>query len=129
MPVPFNILLVDDSTVVHKVLTFRLKLLEWTVVSAHGGRQAIQLFDSTKFNGIDMVLMDMCMPGMDGRTTTKMLIDRGCTTPIIVLTATPDNVIVHGAMGVLGKPLQIPSLVHALLRAHRKNLLANVVHQ
>ena len=91
MPVPFNILLVDDSTVVHKVLTFRLKLLQWTVVSAHGGRQAIQLFDSTKFNGIDMVLMDMSMPGMDGRTTTKILVDRGSTTPILVLTATPDR--------------------------------------
>ena len=91
MPVPFNILLVDDSTVVHKVLTFRLKLLQWTVVSAHGGRQAIQLFDSTKFNGIDMVLMDMSMPVMDGRTTTKILLDRGSTTPILVLTATPDR--------------------------------------
>ena len=75
-----------------------------------------------------MVLMDLCMPVMDGRTTIKMLIDRGCKTPIFVLTATTGEVVVPGALGVLRKPLKVPAIVEVLLRAHKKNQNAKVVH-
>ena len=124
-----KVLLVDDSNVVHMSLTRRLKTLNWTLVSAHGGRQAIELFNKTCFQGIDMVLMDLCMPVMDGRTTIKMLIDRGCKTPIFVLTATTGEVVVPGALGVLRKPLKVPAVVEVLLRAHKKNQFAEVVRR
>ena len=117
---PMNILVVDDSSVVHRMLTYRFKMMSWNIVNLHSGQEAIALYEKTGFKGIDLVLMDKEMPIMTGDIVTTKLIDMGCSTPIVALTSCADSLddfLRRGAMGALSKPLQIPNLVQTLLQS------------
>lgn len=116
---PLHFLLVDDDSVYHKMMAYRFKILNWTATSVFNGKEAIDLYRRNRFSGVDVVLMDMEMPVMTGQETTIKLISMGCRTPIIALTGTRNNYVMKGAMGVLTKPLQIPNLLHALLRGQK----------
>ena len=123
---PLRVLLVDDSELVHKVLKHRFGAFGWTLASAYDGQQAVKRFQSDKFAGIDMVLMDLCMPVMDGRRAIGALLEMGCEIPIFVLTAMTaagGDGALRGVEGVLHKPLQIPTLVSELLCAYKKKCL------
>ncbi|MCP4575325.1 MAG: response regulator [Deltaproteobacteria bacterium] len=63
-----NILLVDDEAHVLEVSRAVLERLGYGVVAANGGRQAVQTVE-TKGREIDLVLLDMLMPDMDGGET------------------------------------------------------------
>ncbi len=60
-----TILLVDDEKVILAVNLPMLEKLEYTVFTAEGGRQAIELFDANH-DRIAMVILDMIMPDLDG---------------------------------------------------------------
>ena len=114
-----NIVLVDDSSVVHRLLGHRFKILNWKMISLYNGQEAINMYEKTGFKGIDIILMDKEMPIMTGDTATEKLVEMGCDTPIVALTACADSLdefVERGAMGVLNKPLQIPNLLQTILR-------------
>ena len=119
---PLRALLVDDSMITHKALKHRFGVFGWTLASAYDGLQAVKRFESDKFAGIDIVLMDLSMPVMDGRTATHALLKMGCQIPILILTATRRHGPFREVDGVLYKPLQIPILVTELISAYKKNL-------
>lgn len=116
---PLHFLLVDDDSVYHKMMAYRFKILNWTATSVFNGKEAIELYRKNGFAGVDVILMDKHMPVMSGQETTTKLVAMGCRTPIIALTGTNNNDVMKGAMGVLSKPLQIPNLLHALLRGQQ----------
>jgi CheY-like chemotaxis protein len=60
-----TILLVDDEELVLDVGVQLLKALGYTVLEAKGGREAVEIYRENK-DRIDMVLLDMVMPGMGG---------------------------------------------------------------
>jgi signal transduction histidine kinase/ActR/RegA family two-component response regulator len=60
-----TILLVDDEEIVLDVGVQLLKALGYTVLEAKGGREAVEIYRERK-DKIDMVLLDMIMPGMGG---------------------------------------------------------------
>ena len=123
---PLRVLLVDDSKLTHKVLKHRFGMFGWTLASVYDGQQAVERFQSDNFAGIDMVLMELSMPVMDGRRAIRALLEMGCQIPIFVLTAmtsTRDHGPLRGVEGVLHKPLQIPTLVTEMLCAYKKNCL------
>jgi len=56
---------------------------------------------------------------MTGDVATAKLVQLGCQTPIVALSASAeslDEFVMRGAMGALSKPLQIPNLLQTLLR-------------
>jgi CheY-like chemotaxis protein len=57
--------LVDDEELVLDVGVQLLKALGSTVLEAKGGREAVEIYRENK-DRIDMVLLDMVMPGMGG---------------------------------------------------------------
>ena len=62
--------------------------------------------------------MDCHVPVMDGFETTRALRARGCSTPIIALTAAVtiedrERCLAAGMTGVLSKPLKLEQLVEA----------------
>ncbi len=67
-----TILLVDDEEMVIDVGEQMLKKLGYEVYLARGGQEAIDVYEENKDN-IDMVLLDIVMPGMSGGKTYESL--------------------------------------------------------
>jgi len=61
-----NILLVDDEEIVRLTDKYMLEELGYEVILAENGREAVELFRE-QYSEIDLVIMDMVMPEMDGR--------------------------------------------------------------
>jgi len=83
-----NILLVEDDAINSKIMTLNLNKYVSKVIIAENGKEALEKFSSTK---IDLILMDIRMPLMDGyKTTKKIRIAESITgfkIPIIAVTA------------------------------------------
>ncbi|MBL8798585.1 MAG: response regulator [Planctomycetia bacterium] len=72
MATPPSILVVDDNDVVRSLLRVVLQQEGFVVWTAAGGLEAIDLFRSRNLS-IDLVLLDVQMPGMDGLQTLAAL--------------------------------------------------------
>jgi CheY-like chemotaxis protein len=117
------ILLVDDNAFNREIATEILEDNGYQVVPAADGAEAVALLQRMDAKGIDMVLMDIQMPGMDGYETTeaiRALPDAWAKTlPIVALTANgPDSdqgrAKASGMNGYLSKPIDVPKLLDTL---------------
>ena len=84
-----RILLAEDELINRKVATKLLEKLSHTVIVANNGEEVIQ---QLKNNTVDLILMDIEMPKMDGLTATENIRagvagDENCNIPIIAMTA------------------------------------------
>jgi len=61
-----TVLLVDDELIVIEPICELLKRLGYTVICAANGEEAIDLFKQER-DDIDVVILDMLMPGMNGK--------------------------------------------------------------
>ncbi len=90
---PLNVLIADDNDINRLIVRAGLERMGHKVDEAHSGAEAI---DAVAANDYDVILMDMQMPVVDGRTATvqirQMDANRG-QIPIIALTA--DAVLDH----------------------------------
>jgi len=82
-----TVLIVDDDDSIREITQLALEMVGgWTVISANGGAQALELAHAHK---PDAVLLDVMMPDMDGPTTFRHLQadeeTRGI--PVVLLTA------------------------------------------
>ena len=59
---PRNILVVDDSKLIHKM--FEVLLRQYSLIHAHDGLEALQCLSS--HSDIDLILLDINMPRMSG---------------------------------------------------------------
>jgi signal transduction histidine kinase/ActR/RegA family two-component response regulator len=67
-----TVLLVDDEEVILNVNRMVLEKLGYKVLVARSGQEAIEIFRAQK-EGIDLVLLDMIMPGMEGGKVLDIL--------------------------------------------------------
>jgi PAS domain S-box-containing protein len=67
-----TILLVDDENVIIDVGKESLEVLGYDVLTAGSGLEAVEIF-KTKNGKIDLVILDMIMPGMNGMETFEIL--------------------------------------------------------
>ena len=83
-----NILIVDDSLSVRRVVANLIKNTGWNPVQAKDGVEALEILDQSEFHP-DAILMDVEMPRMDGFELTERLRVRSefRQTPIIMLTS------------------------------------------
>ena len=80
----FQILVVEDYTNARKLMKAVLERAEYCVIPAVNGEDALSLLDS---NHVDLILLDIMMPGMDGYTLATELRAAGNTVPILMVTA------------------------------------------
>lgn len=119
-----RILVVDDQATNRTILACLLEGDGHEVIQAHDGAQAIELFQSSP---IDMVLMDVMMPVMDGLEATrkiKALCVDGKYVPIIFLTALDDakalsKCLASGGDDFLSKPYN-EAVLKAKIAAHHR---------
>jgi DNA-binding NtrC family response regulator len=65
-------LIVDDEELVRETASGMLDELGCKVLTASGGREALEMFGKTGLQ-IDTVLLDLTMPGLDGTATLREL--------------------------------------------------------
>jgi DNA-binding response OmpR family regulator len=105
-----RVLLVDDERAILKVLSVRLKISGYDVITALSGEEAIELIASAK---PDIMLLDVIMPGVDGFEVLKKL-RPSSQLPVIVLSARPENAakaLSLGADDFIAKPFDVDDLV------------------
>jgi CheY-like chemotaxis protein len=109
-----NILLVDDEDVIIDVGSEMLEALGYKVSVARTGREAIEIFKE-KQDEIDMVILDMIMPEMDGGETFNFLksIDPGVKVIIssgYSADARSTRMMEQGCYGFIQKPYSMNTL-------------------
>jgi DNA-binding response OmpR family regulator len=120
MPDSSTILLVDDEEAVQKLLAYPLERDGYRVVQARDGAEALDRFAAER---IDLVVLDIMLPKLDGLEVCKRLRTESAV-PIIMLTARDDELdtvvgLELGADDYITKPFSIRefrSRVRALLR-------------
>ncbi len=78
-----TILLADDEEIIRIPLVKMLELLGYTVLQAGNGREAVSLFEKEK-DRIDLVILDMIMPEMNGRDCFVLLREIRQDIPVIL---------------------------------------------
>ena len=81
-----RLLIVEDEVAIREFEAINLKRVGYTVVEAGSGEEALEIYDND-FEGFDIALLDISMPGMDGFTLCKELRKRSENLGIIMLTA------------------------------------------
>ena len=117
---PINILIVDDDIRNIFAMTSLLEPFQMQLLSAETGKGAIELLQQTP--DIDVVLMDIMMPDMDGYDTMRAIrkLAKFRSLPIVALTAKAmkgdrEKCIEAGASDYISKPVDTEQLL-ALLR-------------
>lgn len=119
-----TVLVVDDSSEICQLLATRLKM-EYNILVAHNGKEAISTLDSDK---VDLVLSDVVMPVMDGIELTKYIKTqpKHKGLPIILLTAHPSDALQvegneMGADDYIMKPFNFKQLLSRIDMLIEKN--------
>jgi len=115
-----KVLLVDDEREFVAILTQRLTKRNYSVAFAHSGKDAIAQLAEDK--DIEVVLLDVKMPGLDGIDTLKLIKKKWPLVEVIMLTghSTLDsaiNAIKLGAYDFLLKPVEIEKLESKMQKA------------
>ena len=116
-----RVLVVDDEPAVRLSLERAMRLEEYEVESVPSGTAALERLVA---GGIDLVILDVAMPGLDGFATCRALRARGDRVPVLILSARTrltERVLGldSGADDYLGKPFELDELyarIRALLR-------------
>src|SRR5688500_17693678 len=80
----FRILVVDDDRSLLRSIRMTLALEGFSVETAVDGLEGLERVESAKF---DLVVLDLQMPHMDGRTFFREMRSRGYNMPVLVLSA------------------------------------------
>ncbi len=118
-----KILLVDDEEGFVETMAKRLTKRDFNVVSAFSGTQALDKLDEN--DNIDIIILDVKMPGMDGLETLKEIKKKHPLIEVIMLTghATVESAIEgmkQGAFDYLMKPCDLVQLVDKAKEAAAK---------
>ena len=120
-----RVLLVEDGLDNQRLISFLLQKSGAEVSIADNGRAAINALEAARESNlvIDLILMDMQMPILDGYAATRELRLAGDTRPIIALTANTMSgdrqlCLDAGCDDYLAKPIDRASLIETVARWH-----------
>lgn len=115
-----KILLVEDDKEISELVTSHLEQENFTVFTAFDGEEALQLF---KNNGIDLVLLDLMLPKLNGMEFLKRIREVSFV-PVLIISAKESDVdktlgLGFGADDYISKPfsfIELTARVHAAIR-------------
>jgi DNA-binding NtrC family response regulator len=116
------VLLVDDEVPFVETMTKRLSKRELMVLPAYSGREALEKLEK---HGVDVVILDVKMPGKDGIETLREIKRTHPLVEVIMLTghATVETAVEGmrlGAFDYLMKPCEIEELLAKVNEAKEK---------
>lgn len=112
-----TILVIDDEESIRKLLTEVLRRAHHQVFVACDGQEGLTLY---KQNKVDLVLMDILMPGTDGLEATLELTREYVDAKVIAMTGAQgdknflDVAKLFGARRVFEKPFDLDKLIQAI---------------
>ena len=122
-----KILIVDDQSLIREGLSMMLSLYDTVNVvgQVKNGREAIDALENLD---IDLILMDIRMPIMDGVEATKIIKDKYPKIKVLILTTFNEDKYIfeglrNGADGYLLKDLSSEELVKAIETVYQGNML------
>ncbi len=114
-----TLILADDDPLNIFALSAALEDYGFDIITAANGKEAVSKLTSTAH--VDMVLMDIMMPEMDGYEAMRAIRAEGSynTLPIIALTARAmkgdiEKCMEAGATGYLSKPIDVDKLLEMM---------------
>ncbi len=123
----FNILVVDDDKNTRLFLKAVLEGASYTVSVASNGEEALGVMDREH---IDLVVLDIMMPKMDGYEFTKLLRDSNDNLPILMVSAKQLPSDKHRAFSVgtddyMTKPIDDEEMLYRIKALLRRAKIAN----
>ena len=120
--IPTKVLLVDDEKDFVEILSLRLQEAGEKVSAAYSGKECLDTLESTS---IDVVVLDIKMPGMDGMETLGEIRKRFPLVEVIMLTGhgsteTAVEGMKLGAFDYLMKPAEFDDLTTKLQGARKR---------
>ena len=114
-----TVLVVDDDEGVRAPVVRLLRSRGVAVLEAGDGGSALELMEQVPAGQVDLVLLDLTMPGKSGADTLRELRGRGDTTPVILVSgfspeSMPNDVANHG---FIQKPFDGARLIRAIQAA------------
>jgi PAS domain S-box-containing protein len=112
-----KLLIVDDDNFNRKMLSAMMKNTGFEIIASASGKEALKQISNNKF---DAVLLDKCMPEMDGIETLHHIrnMPDGKNLPVIIITAsakiTDEIVINEGANAFMPKPIHREKLLKTI---------------
>ncbi len=100
-----RILVVDDEESIRYMLQGTLASLEYEIQLTSNGREALEVLDHSE-SPVDLVILDLMMPVMDGPTFLKELSKRSVQPPVILIS----GLLADGALENSPELLKIPHL-------------------
>lgn len=79
-----RVMTVDDSRAVRSIVSKQLQAMGFDIEEAEDGQQAL---DKLQEISVDLILLDVTMPVMDGPTMLAKLREAGNLTPVVMLTS------------------------------------------
>jgi excisionase family DNA binding protein len=116
-----HVLVVDDEASIRDLLSKTLALAEYDVETAPDGNAALERLRDGH-GGVDLLIADLKMPGMDGLSLIRQVKRLKADLPIIIITgfSTESSAIEAVNLGVAGyltKPFRVPQVLAAAAKA------------
>lgn len=120
-----RLLLIEDDPALSRALTFNLTREGYDVTTAADGETGLE---AARSPALDLILLDVMLPGMSGVELLRVLRREGVATPVIILSAKGDEIdrvvgLKIGADDYVAKPFSRPELIariEAVLRRQRR---------
>lgn len=122
-----KILVVDDNELNLEIIEFMLSTLNCKILKASSANEAINIYKASNENEIDLILMDILMPKIDGVTATKTIrsIDRNDAKKIKIIAMSANtfdddisDALKSGMNDYISKPIDRDNLIKII----KKNL-------
>lgn len=115
------ILVVDDEEMVRAVAQLLLEGVGFSVETASGGAEALERLRRDD-RRVDVVLLDLTMPDLDGRETFLAMREAGFETPVVLTSGYLESEVwsrfrADGVAGFIQKPYRVDDLVAVLRQA------------
>ena len=123
----FNIMIVEDDTNQRKLMQTVLEQYGYNVITATDGIDGLNQLDKKH---IDLIILDIMMPRMDGFEFTSALRQSGCNMPILMVSAKQSSVdkrkgFIIGTDDYMTKPVDEEEMVLRVAALLRRSKIAN----
>lgn len=117
-----NLLIVDDEEQFLSAISRSLELRDFNVIAVNRGDKALE---AARSQPVDIALVDLKMPGMDGQETLESLKKEHPWMEIIILTGhgtidSASSCTRSGAYSYLQKPCEFDQLLDTLVQAYKQ---------